>query len=159
MDKLGTTFMRTTLQRTFLLLLIACGLHTAVWAGEATPAADNPVLEARMLAIATELRCLVCQNQTIADSHSGLAVDLRKEIRSLLDKGQSDQQVRDYMTARYGDFILYRPPVNNSTALLWFGPGVLALIGLVTLWLILRRRARMSADAFDPDLPDGSDQV
>lgn len=135
----------------------ACVIGTA-WSGEAAPLADDPALESRMLAIATELRCLVCQNQTIADSHAGLALDLRQEIRTLLAKGQSDQQVRDYMTARYGDFILYRPPVNHSTALLWFGPGVLAVLGLLTLWLILRRRARMSADAFDPDLPEGSDQ-
>jgi len=127
------------------------------WAGEAAPVAADPALEARVMDIATELRCLVCQNQTIADSHSGLAADLRQEIRVLLQKGQTDQQVRDYMTARYGDFILYRPPVNASTALLWFGPAALALGGLLTLWLVLRRRARMNADAFDPDQADTPD--
>lgn len=147
-----------TLRRLLTWLALSAGLLGTTWAGEAAPLAENPALEARMQAIAQELRCLVCQNQTIADSHSGLATDLRQEIRTLLDKGQSDQQIRDYMTARYGNFILYRPPVTNSTALLWFGPGLLAVVGLLSLWLILRRRARMSADAFDPDLPEGSEQ-
>jgi len=147
-----------TLRHLLTWLALSAGLLGTTWAGEAVPLAENPALEARMQAIAQELRCLVCQNQTIADSHSGLATDLRREIRTLLDKGQSDQQIRDYMTARYGNFILYRPPVTSSTALLWFGPGLLAVVGLLSLWLILRRRARMSADAFDPDLPEGSEQ-
>jgi cytochrome c-type biogenesis protein CcmH len=145
------------LWRALLMAVMLSGLVGTAWAGEAQPAADNPAQEARMLAIATELRCLVCQNQTIADSHAPLAVDLRQEIRELLDKGQTDQQIRDYMTARYGDFVLYRPPVNRSTALLWFGPGLLAVIGLAVLWWTLRRRARMSPDAFDPDVPDATD--
>lgn len=139
-----------------LLALSAC-TATSVWAGEAAPLADNPALEARMMAITSELRCLVCQNQTVADSHASLAVDLRQEVRELLLKGQSDQQVRDYMTARYGDFILYRPPVMTSTALLWYGPGVLAVAGLVTLVLVLRRRARMTPEAFDPELAEPTD--
>ena len=136
-----------------ILSLGAVGSQIAM-AGEAAPLAANPEQEARMLSIASELRCLVCQNQTIADSHADLAVDLRREIRELLAQGKTDQQVRDYMTARYGDFILYRPPVNGMTALLWFGPGVLAVAGLLALWWILRRRSRMQADAFDPDEPE-----
>lgn len=126
-------------------------------AGEAAPLADNPEQEARMMAIASELRCLVCQNQTIADSHAGLAIDLRQQIREQLQQGKSDQQIRDYMTARYGNFILYRPPVENNTLLLWFGPGLLAVGGLGFLWWNLRRRARMAPDAFDPDTPDNTD--
>lgn len=126
-------------------------------AKEATPLAENPELEARMLAIASELRCLVCQNQTIAESHAPLALDLRQQIREMLAKGQSDQQVRDFMTQRYGEFILYKPPVRPATALLWFGPGVLALGGLATLWTILKRRASMPPEAFDPDLPNEQD--
>lgn len=141
-----------------LLMSLLLALSATAWAGEAAPAADDPALEARMLAIASELRCLVCQNQTIADSHSGLATDLRQDIREQLKRGQSDQQIRDYMTARYGDFILYRPPVDSSTALLWFGPGVMAIGGLGFLWWTLRRRAHMRADAFDPDTPDLPDQ-
>lgn len=139
-----------------LLTLLLIGAHSSGQAREALPAAEDPALEARMLAIASELRCLVCQNQSIADSRSGLATDLRKEIRAQLQKGQSPQQVRNYMTARYGEFILYRPPVSASTALLWFGPAVLAVGGLLALWLTLRRRSRLGADAFDPDQPDAA---
>lgn len=120
-------------------------------AAEAVPAAADPVLEARMLRIATELRCLVCQNQTIADSHADLAVDLRQQVREMLQKGQNDQQILDYMTQRYGDFVLYRPPLKSTTLLLWLGPGVLLVAGLGALVWMLRRRSRMPADRFDPD--------
>ena len=123
-------------------------------AKEAVPASADPVLEARMLRIAAELRCLVCQNQTIADSHADLAQDLRRQVREMLVRGDSDQQITDYMTARYGDFVLYRPPLKATTAVLWFGPGLLLVGGLVTLVLVLRRRNRMSADRFDPDEPE-----
>ena len=131
-------------------------LHTPLTsrAKEAQPAADDPVLEERMLQIASELRCLVCQNQTIADSHADLAQDLRRQVREMLARGDSNQQIIDFMTARYGDFVLYRPPLKASTALLWFGPGLLMVGGLAGLVLVLRRRSRMSADRFDPDEPD-----
>lgn len=138
----------------FALSLLA--LPQLAGAKEATPAAADPVLEARLLRIAAELRCLVCQNQTIADSHADLAQDLRRQVREMLVRGDSDQQILDYMTARYGDFVLYRPPVKSTTALLWYGPAVLLVGGLVTLVLVLRRRSRMSPDRFDPDedVPD-----
>lgn len=139
-----------------LALGLAMGTGQAV-AGEAQPLAANPEQEARMMAIAAELRCLVCQNQTVADSHSGLAEDLRREIRELLAKGQSEQQIRDHMTQRYGDFVLYRPPVNTSTALLWFGPAVLGVLGMAVLVGVLRHRARLGDDAFEPDTPDPVD--
>src|SRR5215471_6086894 len=100
-------------------LLLLCALWMTAGAKEAAPAADDPVLEARMNRIAGELRCLVCQNQTIADSHAGLADDLRREIREQLLRGATDEQVVQYMTDRYGDFIRYRPPVKASTAVLW----------------------------------------
>ncbi len=137
------------------------GLCLAVWAisafaGEAAPAASDPVLEARMMRISSELRCLVCQNQTIADSHAGLAVDLRQQVREMLQKGQSEQQILDYMTARYGDFVLYRPPFKATTALLWVGPGVMVVAGLVILFVVLRRRSRMPQDQFDPDAPEAA---
>jgi len=127
-----------------LLAALAC-------AKEAAPAADDPALEARMLRVAAELRCLVCQNQTIADSHADLAVDLRNQIRAMLKQGASDAEVRRYMTDRYGDFVLYKPPFKTSTALLWAGPALLLVGALSALVLVLRRRQRMSADAFDPD--------
>ncbi len=120
-------------------------------AKEAAPEAADPALEARMTRITSELRCLVCQNQTIADSNAGLAVDLRRETRDLLRQGKSDAEVRDYMTARYGDFVLYRPPLKTSTALLWFGPAAMLLGGAAVLVAVVRRRTRMRADAFEPD--------
>lgn len=123
-------------------------------AREAQPLADNPAQEAQMMRIAAELRCLVCQNQTVADSHSGLATDLRQHIRELLAQGKSEQDIKDYMTQRYGEFILYRPPVSPSTWLLWFGPAALGLAGVGVLAWVLIRRQRMAPQAFEPDTPD-----
>ena len=101
--------------------------------------------------ISSELRCLVCQNQTIADSHADLAVDLRRQVREMLQNGQNEQQVIDYMTARYGDFVLYRPPFKALTALLWIGPAAMVVAGLGTLFVVLRRRSRLADEAFEPD--------
>ena len=137
-----------------LLAALLASLALAAVARDATPAAADPALEARMVAIAAELRCLVCQNETIAASQADLAVDLRRQVREMLGQGKTNREIIDYMTARYGDFVLYRPPVKNTTALLWFGPAVLLAGGLTTLWLVLRRRSRMPADQFDPDEPD-----
>ena len=135
------------------LLMLPC----LASAKEAAPASADPVLEARMLRIASELRCLVCQNQTIADSHADLAQDLRGQVREMLQRGDTDQQITDYMTARYGDFVLYRPPLRATTAFLWFGPGLLLVGGLAGLVWVLRKRSRMSADRFDPDEDEGDD--
>jgi cytochrome c-type biogenesis protein CcmH len=126
-------------------------------AKEAAPVAADPALEARVVAITAELRCLVCQNQTIADSHSGLADDLRNQVREQLRKGASDKQVVQFMTDRYGDFVLYRPPFKASTALLWIGPAALLAIGLGALVLVLRRRAKLAPDRFEPDDDEGAD--
>ncbi|ACB33819.1 cytochrome C biogenesis protein [Leptothrix cholodnii SP-6] len=120
-------------------------------AADALPAAANPELEARMVRITAELRCLVCQNQTVADSNSELANDLRQQVREMLDRGATDAEIIAFMTARYGDFVLYRPPVKGTTALLWAGPALLLLGGAATLVLVLRRRARLPAEAFDVD--------
>jgi cytochrome c-type biogenesis protein CcmH len=135
-------------------LLLAATLVLAgptALAKDAPPTAEDPVLEKRLTAIAVELRCLVCQNQTIADSNADLAVDLRNQVRDMLRQGKSEREIIDYMTARYGDFVLYRPPVKNTTALLWFGPAVLLVAGVGGLWLVLRRRSRLGAEAFDPE--------
>jgi len=113
--------------------------------------AADPALEDRMLAITGELRCLVCQNQTIADSHADLAVDLRQEVREMLKRGQTPEQIRRYMTDRYGDFILYRPPLKASTAVLWLGPGLLLAIALIALALVIARRSRLADDQFEPE--------
>lgn len=112
-------------------------------AKEAPLAADNPEIEKRVMSVSEELRCLVCQNQTIADSHADLAVDLRNEIREKIQQGASDQDIIDYMVARYGDFVLYRPPLKATTMLLWFGPIVLMIVGLA--WLARRLRQRGAA--------------
>ncbi len=133
--------------------LAALGMSPS-WASEAPSAAANPEIESRMMALSAELRCLVCQNQTIADSHAGLAEDLRKQIREMLAKGMNESQILDYMTERYGDFVLYRPPFKASTVLLWVGPALLMAGALGALLVVLRRRQRMAASAFDPDTPD-----
>jgi len=135
-----------------LVLMLAFALPAG--AKEAALLASNPEIEARVMAIAVELRCLVCQNQTLADSHADLAVDLRRQIREMLERGQSEDQVRAYMTERYGDFVLYKPPFKPTTALLWAGPALLLVAALGTLFVILRRRQRLGADAFDPDTDD-----
>jgi cytochrome c-type biogenesis protein CcmH len=96
----------------------------------------------------------VCQNQTIADSHADLAVDLRQQVRELLNKGMTDKQIAEYMTDRYGDFVLYRPPFKSTTMLLWIGPGVMLVLGLLVLVLMLRRRSRMPDDRFDAEEPE-----
>ena len=122
---------------------------TAAFASSATEAAlaDDPVAEKRLQALSTELRCLVCQNQNIADSNAELAQDLRREIRGMIKEGKTDSQIIDFMVARYGDFVLYRPPVKGITLLLWGGPAVLLIVGLAALLRYLRRRAaRLAAE-------------
>lgn len=126
-----------------LTLLFACA---ALRAAEAPPAADDPVLEARLMHLAGELRCLVCQNQSLADSHADLAVDLRNELRAQMKAGKSDEEIRAWMTHRYGDFVLYRPPVKSTTLLLWTGPFLLLLAGASGLALYLRRRGHRLAE-------------
>ncbi|MBU4180475.1 MAG: cytochrome c-type biogenesis protein [Hydrogenophaga sp.] len=133
-----------------LVFALAAGV---VAAQEAAPAAADPELEARMVRITAELRCLVCQNQTIADSNAGLAIDLKNQVREMLRRGDSDQQIIAFMTERYGDFVLYRPPLKKTTAILWFGPAILLVGGLLILFLVLRRRSRMDPNLFEPDEP------
>ena len=139
------------LRQALLAALLAFGSLGGASAAETPDAAADPALEARLLEITGELRCLVCQNQTIADSHADLAVDLRNQVREMLRRGDSREQIIAYMTARYGDFVLYRPPLKQTTWLLWFGPGVLLLGGLAILIVVLRRRARLPAESFEPD--------
>ena len=130
-----------------ILLLAACCMALSVRAAEAPEMADDPVLEKRVNEIGLELRCLVCQNQTIADSHAGLAVDLKNQIREQLKAGKTNRQILDFMVERYGDFVLYRPPVKATTYLLWAGPFVLMAIGIGAAVLIVRRRREHVHDA------------
>jgi cytochrome c-type biogenesis protein CcmH len=134
-----------------LIALCAALLAGTAAARDAAPVAADPALEARVMALSSELRCLVCQNQTIADSHADLAVDLRGQIRDMMAKGRSDDDIRRYMTDRYGDFVLYKPPLKPTTLLLWAGPPAMLAAALANLFVMLRRRQRASPDAFDPD--------
>jgi len=131
--------------RKLLALLFGLMLAGSVLAKEAPPAVPDPVLEKRTMALAEELRCLVCQNQTIADSHAELAIDLKNQIREKLKAGMSEEQITQFMVARYGDFVLYRPPVKATTVPLWFGPFALLFGALAGLFYYLLRRRRSSA--------------
>ena len=122
-----------------ILLLLACAQGLA---REALPEADDPVLEKRVVKLTSELRCLVCQNQSLADSHADLAIDLKNQVRAQMRAGKSDSEIRDYMVARYGDFVLYDPPFKATTLLLWAGPFALLLVGLLGLAAYLRTRRR-----------------
>ena len=123
-----------------LLALLPLLFAASVVAKEAAPAAADPVLEKRVMALAEELRCLVCQNQTLADSNAPLAEDLRNQVREKMRQGKSDAEVVDFLVQRYGDFVLYRPPLKATTALLWFGPLLLLAVGFAVLLLRIQRR-------------------
>jgi cytochrome c-type biogenesis protein CcmH len=110
----------------------------------------DPALRERLKKLEEELRCLVCQNQTLADSSAPLAEDLRREVRELAAQGKNDQEIKDYLVARYGDFVLYKPPVKETTWLLWFGPFALLAGGAIVWVFVLRRRHRKGPD----DTPD-----
>jgi cytochrome c-type biogenesis protein CcmH len=120
----------------FLFVIAFSGFAPAYGA-----ATEDPALEQRVQRLAEELRCLVCQNQSLADSHAELAIDLKNQVREKLRQGASEKDVITFMTERYGDFVLYRPPMKAATLLLWFGPGLLMVAGLVALFMRLRRRA------------------
>lgn len=128
-----------------------------------TPPLPDPQLQARYRALTHELRCMQCQNQSIADSPVGLAADLRREVRELLLEGKSDEQIREHLVARYGDFILFRPRVAPRTAWLWAAPVVLLAIGALVAWRVVRQRTRLvesdpqQIDRYDPCEPLGPD--
>ena len=128
------------------LLLVLILVPCVAAAEDARPLADNPQVEVRLKALAIELRCLVCQNQTLADSNAPLAEDLRREVREMIAKNMSDQEIIDFLVARYGDFVRYRPPLKATTTLLWLGPFLLLVVGATTLVLALRRRQKKLAD-------------
>ena len=117
----------------------------------AKPVAEDPVLEKKVITLSNELRCLVCQNQTIADSNAELAVDLRNQVRKQLSEGKSDREILDYMVERYGEFVLYRPPFNYKTILLWAGPFLLLLIAMFILIQQIRTRHKhLASEEFNP---------
>jgi len=130
------------------LLLLQMPLASAK---EALPLAEDPVLEKKVNEIAAELRCLVCQNQTIADSHADLAIDLKNQVRDMVRAGKTREEIVDYMVQRYGDFVRYRPPVKSTTYLLWAGPFLLLFLGVMVLMMNLKKR-RQLVDAQSAEL-------
>jgi len=142
--------MKQDIRAALCLALVLC-----MSPGLAAEVAENPRLEAQVRRVTDELRCLVCQNQTIADSNAGLAQDLRREVRQMLAQGKSEAQVREFMVTRYGDFILYRPPFKVTTLLLWLGPFVLLF---AAIW-IHRRTVVGRTEARDPEVLSEADQA
>jgi len=126
--------------RLFILLLTVCFVSVSAYAGEARPNSENPIIEARMLALSKELRCVVCQNESLAGSQAALANDLRQEIRDMMGAGMSDHQIVDFFVERYGDFVLYNPPLKPLNYVLWFGPAVLLVLGFVAVFFTIRKR-------------------
>lgn len=137
--------MINSLRRLALLCVLCAAAMNSGFAKEAAPMAADVDVEKRMVAISEELRCLVCQNESLSGSHAELAQDLRREIRKMIADRKTDQEILDFMVARYGDFVRYRPPMKPTTWLLWGGPFVLLAGGIAALIAFLRRRATESA--------------
>lgn len=138
------------MHKLIILVLLALNLSLG-FAAEAQPVADDPVLEAKVQSLSEVLRCLVCQNQNLADSHADLAMDLKNQVREMLRKGNTEKEVIDYMVERYGDFVLYRPPLKSTTWLLWGGPFLLLFCGGGGLFYALRRRRERVECSLDDD--------
>ena len=134
------------MKRMLLFLVILGALPSFGVAKEAKPISDDPELEKRVMALSEQLRCLVCQNETLADSRADLAEDLRKQIREQMKAGKSDQEILAFLTQRYGDFVLYKPPVKATTYLLWFGPFILLIAGTGVLYHYLKHRRELIQD-------------
>ncbi|KAB7661117.1 cytochrome c-type biogenesis protein CcmH [Sutterella seckii] len=132
------------------LLLAGPVIEGTAEAREAAPTAFDPVAHKRVVEVSEQLRCLVCQNQSIADSNAELAVDLRNQVIEQVKAGKTNQEIVDYMVERYGDFVLYRPPFKLSTAILWLGPVCLFLVGIIAFYINLRRRKRLVNEATKP---------
>jgi cytochrome c-type biogenesis protein CcmH len=137
------------MKKLMMAALLALALPMAAHAGEAAPNAEDPLIEQRMINLATDLRCLVCQNESLAGSHAELAEDLRKEIRAQMKSGKDDKQVLAYLTERYGDFVLYQPPFKPVTYLLWLGPLLFLGIGLGVWYITMKRRRALQDSPVD----------
>jgi len=129
-----------------LVLCLALAAPFAA-ADEARPTEQDPVAAKRAVRLSEQLRCLVCQNQTIAESNAELALDLRRQVHEQIAAGKTDAEIIDFMTSRYGDFVLYKPPLKTTTVLLWAGPGLLLLAGFVVLFRVLRSRRQLADEA------------
>ena len=149
------------MKRLLALLLLVCAVGPLM-AKDAPLMAQDPVVEKRLIDISEEMRCLVCQNESLAASQADLAKDLRQELREQIKAGKSDAEIRDFMVSRYGDFVLYRPPVKSTTWLLWLGPFVGMLAGLIALVIYLRGRrrdAQVPAAALTPEQIKAAEQL
>jgi cytochrome c-type biogenesis protein CcmH len=143
------------MKRLILVLSLLCSwLPGGAWAIDQELAFEDPALQARYDELNSELRCLVCQNQTIADSNASLAQDLRVQVKEMITAGKTDDEILDYMVARYGNFVRFKPPVNNETIFLWAAPAVMLLGGLLIALSIVRRRSNLPVDS-DHDTPAG----
>lgn len=141
----------------FLIWLSIASVSLNGWTADST--AQDAEIESRLKTLSQELRCLVCQNTTLADSNAPLAEDLRNEIRELMRQGKTDEQVTAYLVERYGDFVRYKPPVQSNTLLLWFGPFLILLIGAVALFVVLRKNAsRQDAESENDNLEIGAEE-
>jgi cytochrome c-type biogenesis protein CcmH len=134
--------------------LLALLVAVPAFANEAQPLAEDPAVEQRLIAISEEVRCLVCQNESLAGSRAGLAEDLRREIRTLIKQGKTDAEIMEFLVSRYGDFVRYRPPMKPLTWLLWFGPFLLLAVGLV----VLARRVKRGAAPAEAPAPLDEEQ-
>lgn len=130
------------MKRIIFAVLLASGASLA-FAKEATPVMGDAAMQERVMKLSEELRCLVCQGQSLAESHSDFALDMRRKIQSLMEQGMSDKEVKEFLVARYGDFILYRPPLKSTTALIWFGPLILFVVGAAVLLFNIKRRRKV----------------
>lgn len=138
------------MKRYLILLMALLALQPALAIDDAEEL-DDPALQARYEQLIKELRCLQCQNQSIADSNAWLATDLRRQVRDMLLAGNSNQEIYDYMTSRYGDFVLYRSPLNRKTLLLWISPAVLLLLGIAVVVRVVIRRSHLPVDLDEPE--------
>lgn len=129
----------------FILFLLVI-IPSLAWSKEAVPVAEDPEVEKRMLALTIDLRCLVCQNESIADSRADFSNDIRREIREQIKANKTDPEIVQFLVDRYGDFVLYNPPVKPTTVLLWFGPVALFLVGFGALIVYLKRRRQQIED-------------
>src|SRR6266853_785146 len=131
------------MRRASILILMLISLAAAPALAKEAKSVEDPQIEQRMQALTQQLRCLVCQNETLADSRADLAEDLRREIREQMKAGKSDREIIAYLTDRYGDFVLYKPPVKATTYLLWFGPFVFLIGGTILLYRFVKRRREL----------------
>lgn len=142
------------MKRLLTLLVLMLWLPGAGWAIDTKLAFEDPDLQARYEMLNSGLRCLVCQNQTIADSNASLAVDLRSQVKEMIIAGKTDKEILDYMVERYGNFVRFKPPINNETVFLWAAPAVMVLGGLLIAVSIVRRRSSLPVDDED-QAPEG----